>query len=53
MKNNIFPTPVSNLEPNSNSESFWLSDVSEGYDSLGETATAGHKLHLPNKEASL
>ncbi|KAK7363420.1 hypothetical protein VNO77_05563 [Canavalia gladiata] len=48
MKNNFFPTHVSNLEPNS--ESCRLNEVSEGHDSLGETVTAGHELLIPNKE---
>lgn len=48
MKNKIFPTPVSNLEPNS--ESCRFSEVSEGHDSSGERVTSGHS--SPNKEVS-
>ncbi|TKY54300.1 Phragmoplast orienting kinesin-1 [Spatholobus suberectus] len=48
MNNKIFPTSLSNLEPNS--ESCRLSEVSEEYDSLGERVTTGHKLLIPSKE---
>ncbi|KAK7264770.1 hypothetical protein RJT34_32380 [Clitoria ternatea] len=48
MKNKNSLTPVSNLEPNS--ESFRLSEVSEGYDSIGERVTADHELLVPRKE---
>ncbi|XP_014509145.1 kinesin-like protein KIN-12C [Vigna radiata var. radiata] len=47
MNDKYFPTS-SNLEPNS--EKFRLSEVSEGYDSLGERATADHNLLIPSKE---
>ncbi|KAF1867703.1 hypothetical protein Lal_00050136 [Lupinus albus] len=48
MKIKHFPIPVSNLEPPAKNGR--LSDMPEGYDSLGERVTAGHKLHFPNKE---
>ncbi|XP_027192463.1 kinesin-like protein KIN-12C isoform X2 [Cicer arietinum] len=48
MKNNFFPTPVSNLEPNS--DSCRLREVSEDHASVGEKVTTGHKLLTPNKE---
>ncbi|WJX90794.1 hypothetical protein P8452_72654 [Trifolium repens] len=48
-KNNFFPPLASNLDPNS--DSCRLSEVSEEYDSMGERATADHKLLTPNKEA--
>ncbi|KAJ1403031.1 P-loop containing nucleoside triphosphate hydrolase [Sesbania bispinosa] len=48
MENKNFPNPVSNLEPNS--KGCRMSEVSEGYDSLGERVTAGHKPFNPNKE---
>ncbi|KAK8471014.1 hypothetical protein PHAVU_003G119700 [Phaseolus vulgaris] len=47
MNNKFFPTS-SNLEPNS--EKFTSSEVSEGYDSLGERATPDHNLLIPRKE---
>jgi len=50
MNNKFFPTS-SNLEPNS--EKFTSSEVSEGYDSLGERATPDHNLLIPRKEVSL
>jgi len=50
MNDKLFPTS-SNLEPNS--EKFRLSEVSEGYDSLGERATTDHNLLIPSKEVSL
>lgn len=46
MKNNVFSTPVSNLEPNS--ESCGLSEVSEGHHSMGERVTSGNKLLTPS-----
>ncbi|XP_015944973.1 kinesin-like protein KIN-12C [Arachis duranensis] len=48
MKNKNFPTPLSNLVPNSKSCS--RSESSEGYDSLGKCVTAGQKMLLSNKE---
>ncbi|GAU16719.1 hypothetical protein TSUD_199610 [Trifolium subterraneum] len=47
-KNKFFPPLASNLE--SNSDSSRLSEVSEEQDSMGERATADHKLLTPNKE---
>jgi len=49
MNNKFLPTS-SNLEPNS--EKFTLSEVSEGYDSLGERATTDNNLLIPRKEVS-
>ena len=51
MKNKNSPTPLSNLEPNS--ESYRLSEESEGYDSLQERVTAGQKMLLSNEEVNV
>ncbi|KAK7388059.1 hypothetical protein VNO78_22862 [Psophocarpus tetragonolobus] len=48
MNNKVFPTPVSNFEPNS--ERCRLSEVSEGYDSLGERVTTDNNQLIPSKE---
>ncbi|XP_020226379.1 kinesin-like protein KIN-12C isoform X2 [Cajanus cajan] len=48
MNNKNFPTSISNIQQNS--ESCMLSEVSEGYEILGERVITGHNLLIPSKE---